>query len=382
MQKVMRIIARLNVGGPAIHTVLLTDRLDTGRYRTRLVTGVVPPTEGNMQYLADERGIEPVIIPEMSREISWRDDLVALYKLIGLMLRERPDIVHTHTAKAGFLGRIAALLALPGRRKKLYHTFHGHVFHSYFSPRKTRAFIRIERFLARFSHRIIAVSERTRQELIEFGIASPDKIVVVPLGFDLEPFVNCARLRGELRTELGVSPQTVLVGIVARLVPVKNIPLFLQAASCIAERHENICFVIVGDGECRNDLEAQVQTLELEKHVRFLGYRRDLDRIYADLDIVTLTSHNEGLPVSIIEAMASGCVTIATSVGGVPDLIEDSVTGYLVTPDDPSALVTVLEKALAKPENWTKIGDAARDSACRRFHVERLVADIERLYRE
>lgn len=382
MQKVMRIIARLNVGGPAIHTVLLTDLLDTGRYHTRLVTGIEAPTEGSMRYLAVERGIEPLIIPEMSREISWRDDLVALFKLIGLMRREKPDIVHTHTAKAGFLGRTAALLALPGRRKKLYHTFHGHVFHSYFSPRKTRAFIRIERFLARFSHRIIAVSERTRQELIEFGIASPDKIIVVPLGFDLEPFIECERHRGEMRKELGVSDDTVLIGIVARLVPVKNIPLFLRAASCVTQRHENVRFVIVGDGECREELEAQAKALEIESWVHFMGFRRDLARIYADLDIVALTSHNEGLPVSLIEAMASGCVTVSTSVGGVPDLIEDGLTGYLVPPDDPSAFSAALDRALAQPERWAEIGDAARDSACRRFHVNRLVADIERLYRE
>lgn len=382
MKKVMRIIGRLNVGGPAIHTVLLTDLLDGRKYRTSLITGVEAPTEGSMRYLATERGIEPVVIPEMSREISWRDDVVALFKLIGLMRREKPDIIHTHTAKAGFLGRTAALIAMPGRRKRLYHTFHGHVFHSYFSPRKTQAFIRIEKFLARYSYRIIAVSERTRQELIEFGIAAPDKIVVVPLGFDLEPFARCERHRGELRTLLGLAEDTVLIGIVARLVPVKNISLFLQAAECVATRYPQAHFVIVGDGECREELEAQASMMETKERVHFLGYRRDLPRIYADLDIVTLTSLNEGLPVSLIESMASGCVSVSTCVGGVPDLIEEGNTGFLTPSGDASALAAKLSYLLDHPEEWQQIGEAARISALNRFHVSRLVADIERLYTE
>jgi glycosyltransferase involved in cell wall biosynthesis len=185
-----------------------------------------------------------------------------------------------------------------------------------------------------------------------------------------------------LRTELGVSDDTTLIGIVARLVPVKNISLFLKAAASVAEQNPNVCFVIVGDGECRAELEVQVQALELTKYVRFLGYRRDLPRIYADLDIVTLTSLNEGLPVSLIEAMASGCVTVSTRVGGVPDLIEEGKTGFLVPSENCSALAAVLTDLLANREQWASIGEAARSFATRRFHIDRLVADIERLYME
>ncbi|MCS6777274.1 MAG: glycosyltransferase family 4 protein [Chloroherpetonaceae bacterium] len=376
----MRIIGRLNIGGPAIHVVLLTDLLDRSKYQTTLVTGVEAPTEGSMRYLAEERGLHPVVIPEMSREISWRDDLVALLKIMRLMRREKPEVIHTHTAKAGFLGRTAALFALPGRRKRLYHTFHGHVFHSYFHPLKARIFVHIERLLARYTHRIIAVSEQTRQDLIAYKIAPPEKIVVVPLGFDLEPFALCAQHRGALRQEIGAREGEVLIGIVARLVPVKNIALFLQAADCIAERYRHVRFVIVGDGECREMLEAQAQQTSGRDRIHFLGYRRDLPRIYADLDIVTLTSLNEGLPVSLIEAMASGCVVVSTCVGGVPELIDDGRTGFLVPSGDVCALVERWEELLERPEMWPGIGEAARQSALQRFHVERLVADIERLY--
>lgn len=382
MKKVVRIIGRLNVGGPAIHTVLLTELLDPRRFHSRLVIGLEGPTEGSMRYLADERGVVPVIIPEMGREISWRDDLIALAKLVALLRREKPDIIHTHTAKAGTLGRLAALIALPRRRTTLYHTFHGHVFHSYFGPRKTRMFLRIERFLGRYTHRLIAVSERTRQELIEYGIAPAEKIIAVPLGLDLEPFAQCERYRGELRAELGVAENTPLIGIVARLVPVKDVGTFLEAAQCLAARLPDVKFLIVGDGESRAQLEAQANALELAGRVCFLGYRKDLPRIYADLDVVALSSLNEGLPVSLIEAMSSGCLVVSTEVGGVPDLIQDGETGYLVPAQNPNALAEAWACALAHPERSRTMAARARQSALSRFHIQRLVSDMERLYTE
>ena len=380
MKRVLRIIGRLNIGGPAIHTVLLTERLDPSRYETSLITGVEGPTEGSMRYLAEERGVPLRLLPEMGRELSLRDDLVALCKLIALMRREKPDIIHTHTAKAGTLGRAAALLALPGRRKRLYHTFHGHVFSGYFSPRKTRVFIRIEQFLGRYTDRLIAVSERTRQDLIAYKIAPPEKIAVIPLGLELDPFAACARHRGELRRELCLPPEATLIGVVARLVPIKGLPDFLEAAGCVAARFPDAVFLIVGDGEMRPALEAQARALGLMGRVRFLGFRKDLPRIYADLDIVVLSSLNEGLPVSLIEAMASGCIVASTSVGGVPDLIEDGETGFLAPPQDPGALAATIARALDARERWPAISERARASALERFHIQRLVADIEALY--
>ncbi|HLV79695.1 MAG TPA: glycosyltransferase, partial [Chthonomonadaceae bacterium] len=299
---------------------------------------------------------------------------------IALMRREKPDIIHTHTAKAGTLGRAAALLALPGRRKRLYHTFHGHVFSGYFGPRKTRMFLRIERFLGRYTDRLIAVSERTRDDLIAYRIAPAEKIAVVPLGLELDPFLEGARFRGELRRELCLPPDALLIGLVARLVPIKAIPDFLEAAAIVAERVPNAVFVIVGDGEMRQELEAQARALGLGARARFLGFRKDLPRLYADLDMVVLSSRNEGLPTSLIEAMASGCVVVSTAVGGVPDLIQEGETGYLAPPAEPGALAAAIQRALAERERWPQITQCAQESARERFHLQRLMAEIEALY--
>lgn len=378
--KVMRIIARLNVGGPAIHTVLLTDLMNRTSYPTTLVTGVEGATEGSMRYLAEERGIEPVVIQELGREISWKDDLVTLWKLILLMRREKPDIVDTHTAKAGTLGRIAAIVALAGRHKRIFHTFHGHVFHGYFSPRKTRIFVRIEQILARFTDRLIAVSEITKSELIQFDIAPASKIAVIPLGLDLGPFMECEQHRGELKAELRLPPDTILVGIVARLVPIKDIEAFLTAIQRVRQVHDKVEVAIVGDGELRNALEAQAKALEIADSVHFLGFRKDLPRIYADLDLVALSSLNEGLPVSIIEAMASGCTVVSTAVGGVPNLIAEGETGFLAPPGDPAALADALLRAIEAKVRWQQIGRRARQQAASRYDVARLVSDMEALY--
>lgn len=380
--KVLRIIGRLNVGGPAIHTVLLTDKLDPRRYETILVTGSEGETEGSMRYLAEERGIEPVIIPEMGREISLKEDIKALWKLIKLIRQEKPDIIHTHTAKAGFLGRLAVMLTLPGRRKRVFHTFHGHVFHSYFGSRKTKAFIKIEQILGRRTDRIIAVSDRTREELIGYNIADENKIISVPLGLDLEPFARCEEHGDSFRRELGIDPHEIVIGIVARLVPVKDIPNFLAAAKKVSAQIPNARFVVVGDGELRDALEAEARELSLGDRVIFAGYRRDLPRIYAGLDIVVLSSLNEGLPVSLIEAMSSGKPTVSTSVGGVPNLLTEGKTGFLAPPSDSQALADKIIEAVEQREIWDDMGQQAREFALSRFNIDRLVTDIERLYAE
>lgn len=371
------------MGGPAIHTILLTQLLHRQRFQTQLVTGTEGTTEGTMRYLAEERNVPLTEVQEMGREISWKDDLIALRKLIALMRREKPDIVHTHTAKAGALGRAAAIIALWGRKKRLYHTFHGHVFHSYFGPIKTRIFILIEQILALFTNRILAVSPNTRNDLIAYKIAPPEKIIVVPLGLDLDPFAKCKSKQGELRKSLNLPEKNVLlIGLVARLVPVKGIHIFLQAIHCLQATHPDIHVVLVGDGELRSDLECQTKQLELTDKVHFLGYRKDLPTIYADLDMVVLSSLNEGTPVSIIEAMASGCIVVSTDVGGVSSLIRDNETGFLVPPKDPKALAKGIATAIEQRSLWKQMTKTAQEETLQRFHITRLVSDIERLYSE
>jgi len=377
--RVLRVIARLNVGGPAFHATLLTERLDPARYDSVLVAGSEGPSEGN--YLALRgRSLEGlVVLSALGREIRGWPDVVALVQLIRLIRRVCPQIVHTHTAKAGTLGRLAAWLA---RVPVIVHTYHGHVFHGYFSPAKTRLFLAIERWLARRTDRLLTVSETVRSELLSLGIGTPEKLVVVPLGLDLEPFAGAGGLRGQLRGELGLGEDALLVGIVARLVPIKAHEVFLAAAARVIRKVPQSQFLVVGDGTRRAELETLAGRLGLEDRVRFLGWRRDLDRIYADLDLVALTSRNEGSPVSLIEAMASGRPVVATRVGGVPDLVEDGVMGYLVPPDDPEALAEAMVTLLADPDRRQAMGQAGRKRVIPAFSAERLLGDMDRLYAE
>jgi glycosyltransferase involved in cell wall biosynthesis len=377
--RVMRVIARLNIGGPAIHTILLTAGLDPARFESTLVTGVEAACEGNMLDLAAQKGVQPLVIPELGREINPMKDWVTLFKLYRLFRDRRPHIVHSHTAKAGTVGRMAARLAgVP----VVVHTFHGHVFHDYFGPLQTRVFIGIERFLASLSDRIVAVSEGQRRELAEYGVASLDKIAVVPLGFELDALLNCEPLRGQLRRELGIPDGMALVGIVARLTAIKNHRLFLDAARLIVEAGQEAMFLVAGDGELRAELEAYVAELRLAERVIFTGWRRDLPRIYADLDVVALSSLNEGTPVSLIEAMAAAKPVVATRVGGVSDVILDKESGYLVQSKDAEGLARGILDLLQAPDRAREMGLAGRAAVHPKYASETMLANIEKLYLE
>src|SRR5689334_15819369 len=280
--KIVRIIARLNVGGPAKHVVWLTSGLVGAGYRSLLVAGSVPEGEEDMSYFADESGVKPLYIPEMSREISLQD-AVTTWKLFRLLLRERPDIVHTHTAKAGTVGRTAGffyrwltpgvLLGRP-RRCKFVHTYHGHVFHSYYGRARTRTFLTIERLLARFvTDRIVVVSEQQRREIGEtFRVGRADQFRVIRLGLDLSSFQSYASRRQRFRDELGIDEETVLVGIVGRLTEIKNHELFLQSVARTSA--EKARFVIIGDGALRETLERQARELGVRDRVIFAGGRK------------------------------------------------------------------------------------------------------------
>lgn len=377
--RVLRLIARLNVGGPALHTVLLTERLPRERYDSRLVTGSPDAAEGDyleLHALASDRLVR---LPTLGRAISARRDASALADLVRLMRRVRPHVVHTHTAKAGTLGRLAALVArVPVR----VHTFHGHVFDGYFSPAKTRAFLAIERALARRTQRILTVSEHVRDELLGLGIGRREQVTVVPLGLDLDPFTRADEHRGALRRELGLPADTPLVGIVARLVPIKAHEVFLAAAARIAARLPACRFVVVGDGERRAELETLAAHTGLGDRVHFLGWRADLAHIDADLDVAVLTSRNEGSPVALIEAMAAALPVVATAVGGVPDLVREGVHGHLVAMDDAAGIADATVALLADPARRRALGRAGRAHVLARHGAERLVADVDRVYRE
>jgi glycosyltransferase involved in cell wall biosynthesis len=373
--RVLRIIARMNIGGPAIQAALLSERLDPHRYDTCLVTGTTGPAEGDYLELAGHHLQNLAYVPTLGREIAPWQDLVAYRRIAALIRAFRPHIVHTHTAKAGLIGRLAARLAgVP----VIVHTFHGHVLRGYFSPAKEAMFIRAERALACATTRLVAVSEQVRTDLLGLGIGRPDRFEVLRLGLDLSRYDNGQTKTGELRRELGLSPQTPTVGIVARLVPIKAHEVFLDTAAIIARARPETVFLIVGDGECRASLEAGARARGIAAQTRFLGWRHDLDRVYADLDAVVLTSRNEGSPVALIEAMAAARPVVATRVGGVPELVGDA--GLLTDVDDARALAGAVERLLADPALASHLGQRGRCRVIPAFSQERLVGEIDALY--
>jgi glycosyltransferase involved in cell wall biosynthesis len=337
-------------------------------------------SEGDMRYFAEEKGVSPHIIPELGREIRWRDDLMALWKLYRVIRTLHPTIIHTHTAKAGMLGRIAAKLAgVP----IIVHTFHGHVFHSYFGRWKTRFFLWIERILGSVTDAIITVSPKQRAEILSYRIGHPDKVRAIDLGLELQKFVDYHDRCGKLRQELDIDAGVPLIGIVARLVPVKGHTYFLEAARHVIEKYPNAQFVVVGDGELRNSLEQLTNTLEIRSHVHFLGWRRDLPAIYADLDLVVLSSLNEGSPVALIEAMAASKPVVAPQVGGIRDLIIQEETGLLVPPKDSSSLAQGISRILSLPLSARlAMGKTGRARVYPKYHITTLVKNIEALYEE
>lgn len=375
--RVCRIIGRLNIGGPAVHAIVLTHGLRARGYETILIAGREGSREGSMRRLAAEKGVEPLLLPELGREVRPAKDLAALLKLARLLRQQRPAIVHTHTAKAGTLGRIAARMAgVP----IVIHTFHGHTFSGYFSPAATRLFLAIERRLASTSTKIVTVSEGQRLELLRLQIGTPEQVVAIPLGLELDCLLRSEIRRGELRQQLGIPPETALIGVVARLVPIKDIATFLEAASDLRRSRPDVQFLIVGDGELRSSLMQQARTLGLERCAHFLGWQRDIAAIYADLDLVTLSSLNEGTPVCLIEAMAAGLPVVATRVGGVPDLIEHGKTGLLVPPKDPKALSMAMKTLLDDPGRRREMGRLGRETVYPKYSDGALLDRIDRLY--
>jgi glycosyltransferase involved in cell wall biosynthesis len=376
--KILRAITRLNIGGPALHAILLTEALNDGvDFSSTLVTGTTAQHEGDMLDLARSRSVEPIILPALGREISPLDDLVSLARMVQLIRAEKPDIVHTHMAKAGTVGRLAArICGVPF----VVHTYHGHVFHSYFGPLKTRLFLTLERALGMATNRIIVVGEGQRDEIAGYGVAPPRKLVAIRLGLELGQFLHAENQRGELRRELGIAPDVPLVGIIARLVPIKAHEAFFRAAAIIRQTAPDAQFLIIGDGERRAQLEALVRQLGLTQAVRFLGWRRDMVRIYADLDVVTLTSLNEGSPVALIEALASARPVASTVVGGVPEVVINGETGLTTRPSDPTAFAEAVVRLLKDPALAQQLGAAGRRHVYPRYDSSRLVDDVRNLY--
>ena len=380
--KILRVIARLNMGGPALHVAYLTAGLRKRGYDTTLVAGSLARGEDSMAFVADERDVEVVRIHELGREISPLRDLVATLRLARLIRRERPDILHTHTAKAGTVGRVAAQLA--GRHKPpiVVHTFHGHVLRGYFGPLRSSLFRLLERWLARRTTALIAVSPQVRDDLVALRVAPAERFAVIRLGIELDERVAGPQDgRLESRRYLGIPPDRFAVGWIGRMTAVKRTDDVLVAFKQLRDGGVDACLCMVGDGPDRVQLERRAHELGVVKDTLFLGYQEEVAPFYAAFDALVLPSSNEGTPVSAIEALAAGRPVVATRVGGVPDVVQEGEDGFLVEPGATDELADRLARLAHDPELRERMGRAGRERVLPRYAVERLVDDVDRLYR-
>ena len=375
------------MGGPAHQACLLSGRrMDRSKYETLLVHGRVGAGEESLENLIADEDVDQVRLESLSPAINPRADAVALRDLMRLIEAFKPDVVHSHTAKAGFLGRQAALLR--GRRSSgpspiLVHTFHGHVLEGYFGSVKQSVYRTLERRLAKRTDRLIGVSSATVDDLVRLRIAPPERFSVIPLGLDLTPFVlHKGAAAAQLRREIGVADDEILASFVGRLVPIKRVDVLLRAVAVARLEGAPLRLAVAGDGELRAALVALSRELMIEDCVSWLGYRRDLPTLAAASDIAVLSSDNEGTPVSLIEAGASGLPAVSTDVGGVRDVVLNGVTGLLVPATDHERLGAAIASLAADPERRRAMGGRARDHVLSQFSIERLIGDITSLYEE
>ena len=380
--RILRVIARLNVGGPALHVSYLSSELDKIGYETTLVAGAIGVGEGSMEYVARDRGIEPLILPQLRREISPLGDAAAVHRLVQLIKEQKPHILHTHTAKAGAVGRIAAELAGRDRPRAVVHTFHGHVLRGYFAGPMTQVFRRIERRLARDTDALIAVSPEVRDDLVQLGIAPRERITVIRLGLDLEARTAApAGSRERERARLGIPADRFLIGWLGRMTEIKRVDRLLEAFARVRAAGVDADLLLVGDGPLRGALEHQARSLGVAERTHFVRFRDDVGPVYAAVDAVALTSANEGTPVAVIEALAARVPVVSTDVGGVSDVVPDGRAGFLVPADDIEAFADRLGLLAGDADLRHRLGQGGSEWVHERYSVPRLVHDVDSLYR-
>lgn len=382
MPKVLRIINRFNIGGPTYNATFLTHFL--GRdFETKLVGGLPESDEADSLFILEEYGVSPILIAEMKRTPSFRSDREAYRKLKAIIQEFQPDIVHTHSAKAGALGRKAAkACGVP----VIVHTFHGHVFHSYFSNFKSKIYQFIERRLAKISTGIVAISPLQKEELsIKYRICAPEKIKVIPLGIDIDKFqTNREAKRKETRERYHLSEKEIAVAIVGRLAPIKNHKLFLEVVEKLSQQGIQARYFIVGDGQEAENIRQQVQILQQQYGVsiELTGWITEISTFNSGMDILCLTSNNEGTPVSLIEAQANNLVVVSTDVGGVRDVMTDGETGYIVPPQNSKLFAEKLAILIKNEEIRQKMSQNGWKSVREKFHYTTLVKNMEQYYCE
>ncbi|PQV63386.1 Glycosyltransferase involved in cell wall bisynthesis [Abditibacterium utsteinense] len=381
--RIARVITRLGVGGAALHVALLTKHLDSREFETRLFAGKTNKVEGNMLALRGETTIHPQILPHLGRDAAPARDLRALRDLTRQFRRFRPDLVDTHLSKAGFIGRLAAKIAgVPS-----LHTFHINIFGGYdWKPSERLLYLRLEQIAARWSERLICLSDELGKEILARGIGTPNQFRTVALGLDLEPFEpipqKMKEARAALRRELGLAEDAILIGHISRLAPVKSVKTFVRAAHILRKTHPEITFLVIGDGETRARLESLSRDLQLGENLRFLGVRADIPNLNLALDAVALTSLQEGTPISIIESLAAARPVVANDVGGVSRLIENEKTGLLTPSNSPESVACALQQLIENPHFAAELGQKGREKMRREFDVSRMIAEHRALYLE
>jgi len=378
--KIINILSRMNIGGPSVHVALLSKYINDEPFESLVISGTLAEGEGDMTFLLDDFKVRHITLPSMKREISPLADFNSLLRLIRIFREERPVIVHTNLAKAGIVGRLAAVLTgVP----IIIHTFHGHVFAGYFSGWKSKLFVWIEKILALFSTKLIVISDQIGEEICSnYRVTNKSKVVTIPLGFELDKFKPLITFKGFFREEFSIPVDAPVIGIVGRITDIKNHRLFLHIAHRVRQKYPHVHFLVIGDGERRAEMEYLSAELNLSGHVHFTGWIREQAKMYADLDLLLLTSLNEGTPVTVIEAMYYAVPVISTRVGGLPDLIEDKKTGYLINSRDPGDFMAAIETLLFSDTERTKITAAAKEFIVSHYNIHRLVSDISNLYRE
>lgn len=391
MPKVLRIINRFNLGGPTYNVAFLSRYLPEP-YETLLVGGQKDETEDSSEFIVKQLGLKPIVIKNMKRQINIFNDYKAFKELKQIIKTYQPDIVHTHASKAGTLGRLAAFqLNVP----VVVHTFHGHVFHSYFGKFTTLFYKLIERYLAKKTTAIIAISEKQKQELVEeHKIANAEKFKVIKLGFDLSRFTkNQIQKREDFRKKFHLSENTLAIGIIGRLVPVKNHILFLRAIKYVLDKTNfSVKAFIIGDGELMENLKLWATKIGLGfnlpnqnhplKHLHFTSWIHNVDEAYAGLDIVALTSYNEGTPVSLIEAQAAQKPVISTKVGGIENIVAHQKTGFLVDLANENDFFEKLLLLVNNKQLREEMGKTGKNEIYEKFSYQRLVSDVEKLYNQ
>ena len=379
--RIVHVIARLNVGGAALHVLQLAHEQAQRGHDVVVVAGTLAAGEESMEYVADDLGVELHRLPVLQRELSPRADSAAILALRRVIRERRPSVLHTHTAKAGATGRLAALISGHARPRAIVHTYHGHVLSGYFSRRWERVFRLIERILAYASGKLIAVSEEVRDDLVRFGVARADRFAVVPYGFDLPEWNEADdESRRELRREIGAGDKAFVVGWAGRLTAIKRPLDLIRTLRALLASDVDALLVLVGDGEDRVDVQALAAELEVADRCRLVGFQKSIRPWYSSFDALLLTSANEGTPVVAIEALAAARPVVATRAGGTGTVVRNGESGFLEAIGDTQALADRLAALARDPELRDRMGKAGAEDVRARFAVGRMADEVEAIY--